>query len=80
MTKEMIKAIRLVNGFNPDLRVNLSYASADDLYDWIEANRIGIFGLRSDMCIKPELTSPEFDKYDRRIKAAVYAVINGKAR
>lgn len=75
MKKEMIKAIRLVKGFNPDLRVKLNTIDKVILYNWIDSNRVGIFGF--DMAICPDPVTPEFDKYDRKIWAAVRAVISG---
>lgn len=76
MTKAMIKAIRLVNGFNPDLRVELTNINKDVLYDWISSNYYGIFGT-SD--IKPSWDSPEWDRYEKKIWGAVRQVINGKS-
>lgn len=76
MTKQMIKAIRLVNGWNPDLRVKLNTVNKSSLYDWIEANRYGIFD-SLDEAMKPDTTSPEWVNYERRIWNAVHAVING---
>lgn len=77
MKKEMIRAIRLVNGFNPDLRIVLYGVNRNSLYDWIEANRLGIFGI-SFYPVKPVVTSLEWDKYDNAILKAVHQVIFGK--
>ena len=73
----MIKAIRLVNGFNPDLRVKLS-VNKSDLYDWIDKNRFGIFGIEFGLS-KPAATSDDWEKYERAIWSAVNQVLSGQA-
>lgn len=75
MTKEMIKAIRIVNGFNPDLRVKLTNINSNSLRQWIEENRAGIFGI--DYAVKPDARSPEWEAYERKLDRAVYAVVWG---
>lgn len=75
MKKEMIKAIRLVNGFTPDLRVKIN-CNKNCLFYWIEANRIDVLGM--DMATIPEVTSPEWDAYERRIWKAVREVMSGQ--
>ena len=75
MTKEMIKAIRLVHGWNTDLRVKLPFDPCF-LVDWIEDNRIGILGL--DYAVIPDPTSDEYRRYERTIRAAARAVMSGK--
>lgn len=75
MTKEMIKAIRLVYGLNPDLRIKCKTINKQCLYDWIETNRCGIFGLFAATI--PPVPSTDFNEYDRMIWHAVYCVING---
>lgn len=75
MKKEMIRAIRMVNGFNSDLRVRLNGINRSALYDWIDDNRYGIFGCSVH---KPSATSDEWDKYEKMIWRAVNQVISGK--
>lgn len=76
MKKEMIKAIRMVKGWNPDLRVRLTI-SQDKLWDWLDENRFGIFGSEFGLS-KPAATSPDWEKYERAINAAVRAVVTGR--
>ena len=51
MKKEMIKAIRMVNGFNPDLRVKLPYnrfastTQEEVIYNFLLAHLMHIFGI-----------------------------------
>ena len=45
MKKEMIKAIRMVYGVNPDLRKRLAGINKECLMNWIDENKIGIFGI-----------------------------------
>lgn len=50
MTKEMIKAIRLVMGFNPNLRVKLDYtpynftSEQESIINFLHDNIFGIYG------------------------------------
>ncbi len=76
MKKEMIKAIRRVNGFNADLRVTLKGINESALYDWIDDNYYGIFGTEF---LKPSWDSNEWDLYERKIWSAVNQVVSGKA-
>ncbi len=76
MKKAMIKAIRLVNGWTPDLRIKCDTIYKPSLYDWIEENRIGIFGF--SMAIIPDPVTEDYIKYERRIWKAVDAVISGR--
>lgn len=81
MKKDMIKAVRLVRGLNPDLRVKLTTINRSALYDWIEENRYGILGVDhpSEALIKPDGASQEWKAYERMIWKAVDAVIFGTA-
>lgn len=76
MKKEMIKAIRLVNGFKPDLRVKLTTANRDSLWHWIDNNRFGIFGMDFGAS-GPDVTSDEWRAYEMAIWRAVDQVIYG---
>lgn len=82
MKKEMIKAIRMVNGLNPDLRVDLEGINRNAMYDWIEANRLGIWSSTHEhytlLIEKPSWDSPDYDKYTKIIWVAVSQVISGK--
>ena len=73
MKKEMIKAIRLVNGFNPDLRVKLDTTiNKSALYDWIDNNRFGILGID-----KALIRNSDYPKYERIVWGAVRCVTMG---
>lgn len=60
MEKDLLKAIRRVNGWNPDLRVNLrkgiarieQYTQQIHLEQWIFENRAGLFPLEIMVQIK----------------------------
>ena len=79
MKKEMIKAIRMVSGFNPDLRIKLPQQARSHLFDVIHANYLGIFGLGKDneFIGTPRPGTDEWFAYERKIWMAVNAVING---
>ena len=74
MKKEMIKAIRLVNGFNPDLRVKLDTANKSSLYDWIDDNRFGVLGLE-----KALTKDSDYPRYEKIVRGAVNCVVSGEA-
>lgn len=58
--KNLLKAIRRVNGWNPDLRINLrkglarieQYTQQIHLEQWIYENRMGLFPLEISVQIK----------------------------
>lgn len=77
MKKEMIKAVRLVNGYNPDLRVRLTAINRDSLWRWLRDNRLGIFGL-DFYTAEPAAASDEWDAMNRDLNAAVAAIIEGR--
>ena len=76
MKKEMIKAVRMVNGINPDLRIKADNINKTAMYEFLREHRIAIFG--SKYAVVPDPASKEFDKFDRMINNAVYSVIEGK--
>ena len=74
LDNEAIKAIRFCNGFTTDLRVVLSKADKSALYDWIETNKLGLFGLDFiDLCVPAD--SDDWNKYERMIKNVVNQVV-----
>ena len=74
LDNEAIKAIRFCNGFTTDLRIVLSKADKSALYDWIETNKLGLFGLDfMDICVTYE--SDDWNKYERMIKNVVNQVV-----
>lgn len=44
LSKEQIKAIRIVNGFNPDLRRKITVYDGDGIIDTIVKNELHLFG------------------------------------
>lgn len=78
LSKEKIKAIRIVNGFNSDLRVNLRGINRRSLFEWMEANRYGIFGQDSDLANKPSWDDERFPNWEHKMNLAVTQVIEGR--
>ena len=74
MKKEMIKAIRLVIGFKPDLRIKLTTANENALYDFIDNHSYAILGYKKAM-----LKHDDFPRYERAVWAAVHNVVYGVA-
>ena len=72
----MIKAVRMVNGINPDLRIKADNINKTAMYEFLREHRSAIFG--SKYSVVPDPASKEFDKFDRMINNAVYSVIEGK--
>ena len=62
LDNEAIKAIRFVNGFNTDLRVKLMTINKSALFDWIQDNEVGIFGM--DISPRPDSTDDAWDRYE----------------
>ena len=77
LDNNMIKAIRLVNGYNSDLKIKLKRVNKDSLWDWIDENRFGIFGIDFGAS-KPSPESEEWDKYEAAIRSAVRQVVEGR--
>lgn len=74
LDNEAIKAIRFCNGFTTDLRIVLSKADKSALYDWIETNKLGLFGIDfMDLCVTYE--SDDWNKYEVMLKNVVRQVI-----
>lgn len=71
ISKNIIKAIRICNGWTADLRVKLKYVDRVQLYWWIYDNRCALLGVEMALLDKRD---PVLDKYT---KTAVIAVING---
>ena len=45
LSKEQIKAVRIVNGLNPDLRRKITYYAGDGIMDTIVKNELHLFGI-----------------------------------
>ncbi len=74
LDNEAIKAIRFCNGFTTDLRIPLKGINKSALYDWIEANKLGLFGIDFlDLCVSS--TDANWNKYEKMIKNVVSQVV-----
>lgn len=62
-----VKAIRTVLGFNDDLRVSLKHIDKNYIFDFIEKNRVTLLGLDSTLINIPDVTSDEWDKWEREM-------------
>jgi hypothetical protein len=79
ITKEQIKAIRITQGFTPDLRIELKGINKSSMYDFIDSIAINLFGI--DMAnAKYDENSLLSDKYERAIWICVDAVCSGHER
>lgn len=73
LTKDEIKAIRLISGFTPDLRVKLHNADKDLLWHFIDDNISRLVGVTDH----PHWSDPEFDEWERYINRLVSQVVEG---
>jgi hypothetical protein len=78
ITKEQIKAIRIVNGFNPDLRVKLS-VNRNTLWNFIDENFAGLFGIDT-LDYQYEKEGVLSWQYDAAVRECVDAVCAGEER
>ena len=77
LTREEIKAIRIVMGFNRDLRKKLNGVKIEYVYDFIKENRAGILG--ADYRKLPDVVKEQENWINLRnlIKAAAEQVLRG---
>lgn len=75
LSNEKIKAIRIVLGFNDDLRVKLKNAKKESIFDFMDANRYNIFGVDHELANRPDPGSNEWDIWERKMWRAVSEVI-----
>lgn len=77
LTKEEIKAIRIVMGFNRDLRKKLTGVKTECIYEFIRNNREGILG--PEYRKLPDIIKEQEVWINLRnlMKAAASQVING---
>ena len=75
MEKKKIKAIRIVLGFTDDLRVKLSYANRESIFNFLDRNRVGLFGLDSELANKPDPASDEWLNWESKMWKVVDEVI-----
>lgn len=75
LDNEAIKAIRFCSGFPTDLRIKLTKANKDMMYDWIEQNKLGLFGVDfMDLCVPAD--DENWHKYERMLWNVVNQVID----
>lgn len=82
LTKEMVKAIRLLNGYNTDLRVDISGAvNQSSMWDFIDSIFVNLFGL--DAIANKWQGEPGHqsltDAYERIIRRCVKGVCTGSS-
>ena len=77
LTREEIKAIRIVMGFNRDLRKKLNGVKIEYIYDFIKENRAGILGAEYRQL--PDVVKEQENWINLRnlIKAAAEQVLRG---
>lgn len=77
LTREEIKAIRIVMGFNRDLRKKLNGVKIEFVYDFIKENRAGILGAEYHKF--PDVVKEQENWINLRnlIKAAAEQVLRG---
>lgn len=73
LTKEEIKAIRIVRGFTPDLRIKLNNVDKESLWKFIDENIFGLVGVAD----RPAWNDPEFDEWEKYINRLVSQVVEG---
>ena len=78
LTKEEIKAIRIVMGFNSDLRIKLDNVNRTSIWHFIDDNRFGLLGVNFGMS-RPEIVDfYKWKDYEDCIYRMVTQVINGR--
>lgn len=77
LTREEIKAIRIVMGFNRDLRKKLNGVKVEFIYNFIKENRAGILGAEYNEF--PDVVKEQENWINLRnlIKAAAEQVLRG---
>ena len=76
LTKEEIKAIRIVRGFTPDLRIKLNNVDKESLWKFIDENVFGLLGAEVGTD-RPAWNDPEFDEWEKYINRLVSQVVEG---
>lgn len=79
MDQKTIKAVRIVLGYKDDLRIKIKQADKNAIFDFLENNRYGIFGVSNWLSNKPAWNDADFDKWERAMWAEVNAVLSGEA-
>lgn len=75
LDNEAIKAIRFCLGFTTDLRIKLTQANKSMLYDWIEQNKYGLFGISDYNFLNVSFDDDNWHKYERMLWNVVNQVI-----
>lgn len=73
LTREQIKAIRIIRGFTPDLRIKLNNVDKESLWKFIDDNIFGLVGVAD----RPAWNDPEFDGWEKYINRLVSQVVEG---
>ena len=73
LTREQIKAIRIIKGFTPDLRIKLNNVDKESLWKFIDDNIFGLVGVAD----RPAWNNPEFDGWEKYINRLVSQVVEG---
>lgn len=76
LTKEEIKAIRIVRGFTPDLRIKLNNVDKESLWKFIDENVFGLLGAEVGTD-RPAWNDPAFDGWEKYINRLVSQVVEG---
>lgn len=79
LTKQQIKAIRIVKGYNNDLRIDISTAvNKNDMWHFIDENIAGLLGIDIISCkYKDSIMTAE---YENNINWLVDGVCSGEER
>jgi hypothetical protein len=77
MNKKNIKAVRTVLGFTDDLRIELNGADKDAIFDFLDNNRHGIFGINSELAEKPNWDDEGWESWERAMWREVGSAISG---
>lgn len=74
LTKEQIKAIRIIKGYNPDLRIGLKYSCYEqkkDIMNLIEENTVHLLGVNAEIEMQ-RLTDRQREKIYNNLVMQVY--------
>lgn len=77
LTKDQIKAIRVVLGLNSDLRVKCN-VKPKFIWDFIDKYRYGLLGSEFGLATTQDPTSDEWDDYEKCINRMVRQVLDGR--
>ena len=75
LDNKKIKAIRIILGFNDDLRIKLKYANKNSIFDFIDMHRFGLFGPDHELANRPAPDSNDWSDWEMKMWLAVSEVI-----